>query len=366
VKIRILYTLYPYGWGGQEQFLFTLIKHLDRTKFEPLIASFDSTQFVKRFESLGIPIFIARSGDENPQPWVDLITQKKIHLVQINELNPTLALAVRKTGIPLLWRIGVHLDVAVETLSPQRRKDYLCLITCLADQIVCPSKFLRNQFKKLDNSKAVHIYNGVDIARIDQLVKSVHPCSSQNSFSVAMVGHLWPQKRHLDFIRAAKKIHQKYPQSRFVIYGDRFKIAEDHRPYTQKLFQKIKSLGAERYLSVECYYQDFLQKLSKADVIVLPSINEGASVAILEAMALRKPVVATNSGGNPELIQHGRTGLLVPPKKPTRLASAIITLLNNRQKAKQMGEAGRRLVERSFDISNSLKRYEKLYCQLTS
>lgn len=366
IKTRILYGIYPYGWGGQEQFLFTFFKHLDRSKFEPIIASFDSSKFLEMFRSLRIPISIVPMGDKHSQPWIDFIKQKKIHLVQINALNIPLAVAARKARISILWRVGGCIEIAAKTLSPSQRKDYRNLISCLADQIVCPSRFLARQFNGKDHSGAVRIFNGIDIAGIDRIVKSARARSSQNSFSVAMVGHLRPQKRHIDFMYAAKKIHHKYPHSRFFVFGDRCKIDEGYRPYANKLFQKVKLLGLEQYFSIECSYGQVLQKLSEMDVVVLPSINEGASVAILEAMALGKPVVATRSGGNPELVQHGRTGILVPPQNPDRLASAITNLLNDRQKTKHMGEAGRRVAERSFDISASLKRYEKLYCQLTS
>ena len=365
-KIKILYSVYPYGWGGQEQFLFAFLKHLDQSKFEPIIATFVSTKFVKMFRPLGIPTFIVPLGDERSQPWIDFIKQKKIHLVQMNALNIPLAVAARKAKISILWRIGGCIDMAAKNLSPSRRKDYRDLISCLADQIVCPSKFLASQFNKLGNSPVTHIYNGVDIAKINQLLEKTVTRPFRDSFSVAMVGHLRPQKRHFDFIHAAKKIHRKYPQSRFVIYGDHSVLPKDDLPYAHKLFQTIKSAGMGAYFSIECSYRFLLQKLLKADVVVLPSINEGASVAILEAMALGKPVVAANSGGNPELVQHERTGLLVPPKNPNRLAKAIIYLLNHKQQAKKMGNTARRVAERFFDISVSLKRYEKLYCQLTS
>ena len=100
------------------------------------------------------------------------------------------------------------------------------------------------------------------------------------------------------------------------------------------------------------------------DVIVLPSIKEAAGMAILEAMALAKPVVATASGGIPEIVVDKVTGLLVPVKNPKRLAQAIFKILRDPKKAKKMGRAARKRVEKLFNIKKSARRYKKVYLEV--
>ena len=98
-------------------------------------------------------------------------------------------------------------------------------------------------------------------------------------------------------------------------------------------------------------------------MFVLPSENEGLPIALLEAMALGRPVVATRVGGTPEVLQHGVQGLLVPPRSPERLADAIITVLGDRAMRERMGQAGRsRSAE--FDIRKTVARMETVYEEL--
>jgi glycosyltransferase involved in cell wall biosynthesis len=96
-------------------------------------------------------------------------------------------------------------------------------------------------------------------------------------------------------------------------------------------------------------------------MFVLPSVSEGLSLTLLEAMARGLPVVATRVGGNPEVVRDGATGLLVPPRDAMRLAEAIRTVLRDPPAARRLGLAGRRRVEQFFDVRGMVARYEALY-----
>jgi glycosyltransferase involved in cell wall biosynthesis len=101
--------------------------------------------------------------------------------------------------------------------------------------------------------------------------------------------------------------------------------------------------------------------LGRASLFVLPSISEGVSLTLLEAMARGLPVVATRVGGTPEVVVDAETGLLVPPRDPAALANAIVQVASDCERARQLGEAGRRRVERHFDIRRMVADYEGLY-----
>ena len=101
--------------------------------------------------------------------------------------------------------------------------------------------------------------------------------------------------------------------------------------------------------------------LAALDVFVLPSRHEGLGVAILEAMAMALPVVASAVGGIPEAVAAGRTGLLVPAEDPDALAAAILTLGRDRAHARRLGAAGRDRVLAEFSMSAMTSRYERLY-----
>jgi glycosyltransferase involved in cell wall biosynthesis len=101
-----------------------------------------------------------------------------------------------------------------------------------------------------------------------------------------------------------------------------------------------------------------------AEFFILPSLWEGMPNAVLEAMAAGKPVVATEVGGVPELVLHGETGILLPPRDPDALARAILDLCTDPVKARTMGEAGRVRVQEHFSIASMLEKTERLYQEL--
>ncbi len=104
--------------------------------------------------------------------------------------------------------------------------------------------------------------------------------------------------------------------------------------------------------------------IAQSDILALPSVQEGFPNVLLEAMALSKPVVATAVGGVPEQVVDGETGLLVPPRDSLALASAITVLLDNPDKARSMGQAGFRRVQRRFPLTAVVDRYTQLYLDL--
>jgi glycosyltransferase involved in cell wall biosynthesis len=113
--------------------------------------------------------------------------------------------------------------------------------------------------------------------------------------------------------------------------------------------------------------KDIAEMLSLMDVFALPShTREGLGIAIIEAMAAERPVVATDIGGIPEAVNHGETGLLVPPGDPEALSKAIIELLQNPKKAEEMGEKGRARVKEKFTTKKMLSEIENVYQSLVS
>jgi len=121
------------------------------------------------------------------------------------------------------------------------------------------------------------------------------------------------------------------------------------------LREKIRFLGKRK---------DVPSIISKMDISVLSSTSEGLSNVILESMAAGKPVVVTNVGGSSEIVMDGVNGFLVPPADPPAMADAILNLLQNPEKAVQMGNAGKKLVQEKFSVDAMVRSYEKLYTEL--
>lgn len=214
------------------------------------------------------------------------------------------------------------------------------------------------------------IYNGVNLKAIDSVpytqdflyrligLKSEIPL-------VGMIARFYPHiKGHEVFIRSACQVKAKYPHIHFVIIGgapfedDNFFI--EMRNLTKKL-----NLEKTVHFIGELPNTDIPKVLDSLKVLVVPSlIREGFGLVIAEAMARKIPVIGSKIGAIPEVIKDIETGLLVPPKNPEALAKAMIFILSNPQKAKEMGEAGRRRVEKNFTIGIMAHKYEKLFYRL--
>jgi glycosyltransferase involved in cell wall biosynthesis len=207
------------------------------------------------------------------------------------------------------------------------------------------------------NSARVHtIYNGLNVERF---ANTRH--RSSGGQRVISVGNIRRIKGHDIFIRAAAIIAQRFPRARFSIAGE---VLEPQ--YFQELLMLIDSLGLGDRFQFEGGVTDLPSFLAEAEIFVLPSRSEGFSNALIEAMAASLPVVATRVGGNPEAVEDGVTGLLVPPEDPNALAEALQELLSDSERSWAMGEAGRRLAIREFSNDRVVNKVADIYQRLLS
>jgi glycosyltransferase involved in cell wall biosynthesis len=295
---------------------------------------------------------------------INFIKESRIDIAQSNYLCPNLAIAANITSIPHIWFIGCDVKTICPDLKLKQIKYFLGMINLLSQKIICASRFIKRQFKNIETTKIRVIYNGVDFEEANK----IHPNYKllerygydDNHMVVGMIANLTSQKRHVDFISAAKRVKACLPETKFFIIGLTHPV-KDSINYEKYLRKKVKDIGMNRDVLFIGFYSNIFEMVSAVDLIVLPSIGEGLGVAILEAMAKGKSVVASDSGGIPELVKDRITGLLVPPKSPEKLAEAIIYILKNPRIAQSMGRAGRKRARRLFDIKKIVKEYEKLY-----
>jgi glycosyltransferase involved in cell wall biosynthesis len=167
----------------------------------------------------------------------------------------------------------------------------------------------------------------------------------------ALAGH--KGQRHL--VAAAARVIREVPDARFLIVGEgELRDALEHQ---------IKELGLDRHVMLTGFRDDAVGLQKSFDVFVMSSVTEGLGSAMLDAMACRRPVVATRAGGIPEAIEDGVTGLLVPPQDEPALAKAIVRMLKDSEMRARLGEAGRRRVVEEFSVEKmvaaTLDAYEK-------
>lgn len=142
-----------------------------------------------------------------------------------------------------------------------------------------------------------------------------------------------------------------------------FLIAGDG-PKKAMLKKMARQLGIEKNVEFLGFRNDIYELIDCSDIVVLSSRSEGLGISILEALALEKPVVATNVGGISEIVDHRKTGLLVPSDDPEALAEAMLYFINNPQEAKVMAEKGCRMVFEKFTIETMIDNLQELFLNL--
>jgi glycosyltransferase involved in cell wall biosynthesis len=169
------------------------------------------------------------------------------------------------------------------------------------------------------------------------------------------VGSLTPKKSHETLLRATRLARRSLPDLRVAVVGQ--------GPMAGALHRRAAELAVEDAVAFVGYREDAARVASAFDVFVLSSRHEGLPVALLEAMAAGRPVVATRVGGVPEVVRDGGEGILVPPGDPEALAAAMVTVLVDSDLQARLGEAARRRAA-DFDIRRTVRRHEEVYARL--
>jgi glycosyltransferase involved in cell wall biosynthesis len=175
---------------------------------------------------------------------------------------------------------------------------------------------------------------------------------------IGTVGRISSEKGLEFLISAMKDVVKVYPRTRVLIVGT------GDMEYYRALKAKANGLSLSSNIIFTGFREDIPEILSCIDIYCLPSLTEGFNRTLLEAMACGLPIVTTSVGGNVEIVQDCLNGLLVPPRNPSALASAIIELLQNKTKAQKMGTEGRRVVEQNFNIQTNVNQIQELYFNL--
>jgi glycosyltransferase involved in cell wall biosynthesis len=206
------------------------------------------------------------------------------------------------------------------------------------------------------------IFNAVDTTKIDRLnvdrEKKLRELKIPTAGKIiTTIGTVHRRKGHSYLVDAAEKVCERFPDTYFLLVGDT-SVEPDLTDHIQRSVNAKKLRGKFHLMGKRI---DTLEILSVTDIFVLPSLWEGMSIALLEAMASGVPVIATNVGSNPEVVTNGINGFIVPPKDSKSLADKMGELLVDSRKATDMGFQGRTIVKEYFGIDRLVKKHEELY-----
>jgi glycosyltransferase involved in cell wall biosynthesis len=273
--------------------------------------------------------------------------------------------AARLAGVPVVIHT-YHGHVLRGYFGPLKTAVFRGLETVMAglsDAIVAVSDAVRKDLISLgvagaDKIRVVPL--GLDLAHLSRelprgALRHRHGIDAAAPL-IGMVGRLVPIKDVPTFLRAADIVHKAKPDSRFALVGD----GEERN----LLEEECRRLGLSETVSFHGWRQDIGAVLGDLDVVVNCSLNEGTPVALIEALAAGRPVVATSVGGTPDLLGHGLRGLLVPPSDPEALAVAILEILNAPDVAGRRAEAGRAYVLAQHGVGRLLDDIDSLYREL--
>jgi glycosyltransferase involved in cell wall biosynthesis len=225
------------------------------------------------------------------------------------------------------------------------------------DRLICVSQAIRTccLAAGLPESLLTVIPDFVDCRHFDPGVGQ-ELAAGTDSPTLLTLGRLAASKGHRVLLRAMREVVRRMPSARLLVCG----TGEEEAA----LRRQARTLGLGDRVEFLGFAPDVRRVLAQADVFVMPSLSEGLGVAVLEAMAMAKPVVASDAGGLPESVIHGETGLVVAAGDSRALAEALLDLLNDAEKARKMGQAGRQRALSHYHRPRIVERITALYDQV--
>lgn len=369
---RLLFVIDNLRPGGAQKALLAMAVAARKAGIAPEVWCLGgSSEIEDLFTAAGVPVLGARGSALKTlltPLWLPCyIRRRKVDIVQTFLFHSDVAgrLAARAAR---LTRCG-KLPVVVSSVRATNIRNHWWQFTLqrmtapLADAFTAVSARTLDfaaEREGVDRGRAQVIANGIDLtpfaAPPDRAATRRSLNLPDDAFVFGTLGRLHEQKGHTHLLDAAARIAAQHPKAVFLIAG--------YGPLEAQLKSRAEALGLRDRVRFLGYRTDAVALLAAMDVFVLPSLWEGMSNAILEAMAAGRPVIATAVDGNVDQVDDGRTGLLVPPADAPALADALDRLARDPQLAGEMGRLGRERAERDFSLSRMTEAYVTLYRRL--
>jgi len=298
-----------------------------------------------------------------------IIRSRRIDIVHVDGItNFAPAIAARLTRRPVVWLYNDHLPRPLQWFL-------LPLATTLAERVIVQGKALkdaRTEGRPRLARKTCVIHTGLDAREFDptryddqntrRLREELNiPATSP---LIGTIGNLNRFKGHDYFLQAAQQIKTEAPEAKFLIVGRKL---ETDTAYWEHLQQLTADLGLTDDVIFTGFQEDIPRTLSILDVFVLSSVLESCPCVLLEAMAMKAPVVTTDVGAASELVLEGQTGRVVPPRNASALAQAVLdTLAAAPEQTRETTEAARKRVEKEFGIDKIATQQRAIYESLGS
>lgn len=374
--MKILHVIESLGRGGAERVLATNIKWLNRDRFSSVVCSlFDRDDFRAQIESSGSRVFrigLKKKGDlrKGVSGLYDIIKKTKPDVVHTHLFFASLygRIAARLANVKRVVTTLHNPDYGYEDNGRLTFKARKLLDKgtgkFVNDSFIAVSEAVKRDYVKQIGFKNIDvIYNSIDTDEfksdplLDVQKARERLGFNMDDFILLNIGRLHPQKGQIYLIDAMRQLKARA--------GANFKLViAGEGALRDELRERIRSHGLGDRVCLAGKTADVKPMIQMADIFVFPSIYEAQGIAAMEAMALRKPVIATAVEGLPEVITDGHDGLLVRPADPEALVDAVMRLYRQPDLARRLAAAARQTVEERFDIKKNIGRLEDLYSGL--
>ena len=350
------------GLGGTERQLTELALSLDRSLFQPHVGCFRSEGIrSEELRAAQIPIvrFPVRSFYAPSTIWAarEMGAYLRRHHIQ---LVHTFDVPLNLFGVPTAraYRTPVVISSqrAFRTLSPAMSRPLMQFTDRLVNAVVVNCEALRKHLVEDERvpPELVHVcYNGIDTNAFRPLHPRRVPALRDASLVIGVVCALRPEKDLFTLLDAFAQIRDIRPGLKLAMVGS--------GPLGSALEVHSKDLGIQDYCVFEPATREVAGWLRSMDIFVLPSVSEALSNALMEAMACGCAPVATRIGGNPELVEHGHTGLLFESGSPPQLALCLRELIENTELRRRLGSAASRFIHQNFSLRSAADRMAEIY-----
>lgn len=335
--------------GGAETYLLRLVNVLKDRGHRVIVVARGNSPVQKALQEQGVEVFGFHRGGKSPLPLLklwQLVRREKVAVIHSHlfSAHSKAAWVGNKVSIPTV----AHVHAAGEPVSHLRLSTRVIAVArCLRDEVIGQG-ILRDRVAVIPTGVNTAQWQDLPSAE-DARVRLQIPLASR---PISVVASLTERKGHRFLLRALEPViraEKAGEQPVYILFAGEGSEEEKLRQLSAelKISERVKFLGfcsAERVRDV----------LAASEIVALPSLREGLSISVMEAMAAGKPVVATDVAGMPELIEDGHSGLLVPPEDVAKLAFALEGLLDDQELRGSMGAAARERVQTHFEDSQCL------------
>ena len=369
-KIKILEVIRQGQIGGGESHLFDLIYFLDKNRYEPVCLSFSDGEMITKLKQMGIRCHVI----ETQKPF-DLLVQKQVkHLIRNEKIQivhahgsraaSNVLFTVKQMHIPFVYTVhgwSFHDDQSflVRKLRLWSEK----LICHYANDVICVSQSNADTGRDVFGLQSAHVIeNGINLDRFnpDLQFKDLRREFGFTDFDfvVGFVARCTLQKNPVIFLKAIKIAQERNNRIKGLFVGEGDMDAE--------VDSFIEDNQMHSYVFRSAFRTDVPDLLHCMDVYCLPSLWEGLSIALLEAMAMGKAIIATPTDGTKELIVDGKNGLVVPFNDVQAIVDAISSYCKDRDLLSHCSEEARKVVEKRFNAQRVAASVSEIYRKYTN